>query len=401
MDVSEFGFQWQGKVVFGPGRVKEIGTECRPLGTRAFLATTRDLVSLGVAERVRGLLESAGIAVTQYDGVEPDPTCTAVDAAARVARDAGCSLVVGLGGGSALDFAKGVAVAAGHPGQIWDYVNYTGANAKPVTAGALPSVAVPTTAGTGAEVTNGVVLHNPHTHMKAALLSPHAFPRVAIVDPELTYTMPARVTAMTGFDALTHGIEAFLNVGRHSPLSDLVSLETVRTVVEFLPRALADGGDREARTRMAWAGTLGGVSIALSGATIAHAMGLPLGARLGVAHGLGLSRLEPVVLAHSWEAQPGRCARLADVVGSAPPGADERQRARSVSPWIEEFVDRIGLGALWSPAGIDAAMLDLLTKDVFTYMGRPVQQHRPVFTPDEIRQQFEEALVSAPRRRKG
>jgi alcohol dehydrogenase class IV len=395
MALGNFGFQWWGKVVFGVGRIEEVGTECRLLGTRALLATTRDMVSLGVADRVSKLLESAGIAVTRFDDVEPDPTCVAVDQASQVARADRCEVVVGLGGGSALDFAKGVAVAAGHPSPIWDYVNYTGASAKPVTAAALPSLAIPTTAGTGAEVTQGVVLHNPETHMKAALLSPYAFPKAAVVDPELSYTMPPKVTAMTGFDALTHGIEAFLNAGRRSPVSDLVAMENVRTVTTFLPRVVDRGDDLEARQQMAWAGTLGGMSIALAGATIAHAMGLPLGARLNVAHGLGLSRLLPVVLDHSCETQPERCAALADVVGASRPGMDIAAKAKVLGPWLRDFARRIGLARLWTGEGIDDAMLDLLTEDVFAYMGRPIQQHRPVFTPEQIRRQFAEALQNS------
>lgn len=393
--MDAFGFQWWGKVVFGAGRLAELGAECRALGTQALLVTTRDLVRLGVADRVSQILGAAGVSVTRFDEVEPDPTSVAVDDASQIARQARCDVVVGLGGGSALDFAKGVAVAAAHPEPIWRYVNYTGASALPVTAAALPSVAVPTTAGTGAEVTQGVVLHNPETQMKAALLSPHAFPKVAVVDPELTYTMPAKVTAMTGFDALTHGMEAFLNAQRRSPVSDLVALENVKTVTRYLPRVMECPEDREARAQMAWAGTLGGMSIALSGATIAHAMGLPLGARLHVEHGLGLSRLLPVVLDHSWEAQPERCARLAEVVGASQAGMDLAAQAQSLGPWLRNFTRRIGLDRLWSGEGIDDAVLDLLTKDVFAYMGRPIQQHRPVFTPEQIRRQFAEALQTA------
>ena len=156
----------------------------------------------------------------------------------RLRGGSGCDVVVGLGGGSAIDLAKGVAVAATHPGPIWDYVTYTGANAKPVTAAVLPVIAIPTTAGTGSEVTLGTVLDNPDTAMKAALLSPHVYPRVALVDPELTYTMPPKVTAMTGFDALTHGMEAYLNAVRRNPASDLFALETVRLVVRHLPQVI-------------------------------------------------------------------------------------------------------------------------------------------------------------------
>jgi alcohol dehydrogenase class IV len=315
-----------------------------------------------------------------------------VDGAAELARAAGCDLVLGLGGGSAIDFAKGVAVGATHPGPIWDYVTYTGADAKPVTSATLPVIAIPTTAGTGSEATQGIVLENPERHMKAALLSAHVYPRLAIVDPKLTYTMPVKVTAMTGFDALTHGIEAYLNVEKHNPVSDLFALETVRQVVRHLPRVLDDERDHDARAHMAWAATLGGMSIALSNATVAHAMGLPLGARLGTPHGLGLSRLLPVVLAHSWPAQPERCAVLADTVGAAKPGMSVTEKAQAFVFWLKAFVSDIGLDAMWTGEGVDDAMLDTLTDDVFAYMGRPVQQHQPVFTRSEIRQQFEEAL---------
>ena len=396
MGETPFTVQWPGKLVFGAGRLAALGDEAKSLGCRAFLATTRDLTALGLTGRVRELLETAGLAVTLYEDVQPDPTSVAVDDAAALARGSGCDVVVGLGGGSAIDLAKGVAVAATHPGPIWDYVTYTGANAKPVTAAILPVIAVPTTAGTGSEVTLGTVLDNPDTAMKAALLSPHIYPRGALVDPELTYTMPPKVTAMTGFDALTHGMEAYLNAVRRNPASDLFALETVRLVVRHLPQVIVDPADREARAQMAWAATLGGLSIALSNTTVAHAMGLPMGARLGAPHGLALSRLLPVVLAHSWQAQPTRFAALADAIGSAEPGTDDVAKASGLAPWLKQFIGQIGLTALWKGSEAtqqDSNLLDTLTDDVFAYMGRPVQQHLPVFSRAEMRQMYEEALL--------
>jgi alcohol dehydrogenase class IV len=397
MERSLFTVQWPGKLVFGAGRLAALGDEAKSLGCRAFLATTRDLTALGLTGRVRELLETAGLAVTLYEDVQPDPTSVAVDDAAAIARAAGCDLVIGLGGGSAIDLAKGVAVAATHPGPIWDYVTYTGANAKPVTAAVLPVIAIPTTAGTGSEVTLGTVLDNPDTAMKAALLSPHIYPRVALVDPELTYTMPPKVTTMTGFDALTHGMEAYLNAVRRNPASDLFALETVRLVVCHLPQVIADPTDREARAQMAWAATLGGLSIALSNTTVAHAMGLPMGARLGTPHGLALSRLLPVVLARSWQAQPARFATLADAIGIARPEMGEADKARALAPWLRRFIEEIGLAALWTSPGAEAQpalLLDTLADDVFAYMGRPVQQHLPIFSRSEMRQMYEEALLA-------
>jgi alcohol dehydrogenase class IV len=382
--------QWPGKIIFGAGRLAALGDEAKALGRRAFLATTTDLSALGLTRRVQGLLEGAGLTVTLYEEVQPDPTCLAVDAAAGIAKAAGCDLVIGLGGGSAIDLAKGVAVAATHAGPVWDYVTYTGANARPVTAAVLPVIAIPTTAGTGSEVTLGTVLDNPDTAMKAALLSPHVYPRVALVDPELTYTMPPKVTAMTGFDALTHGMEAYLNAVRSNPASDLFALETVRLVVRYLPRVLVDGNDLDARAAMSWAATLGGISIALSNTTVAHAMGLPMGARLGTPHGLALSRLLPVVLARSWQAQPARYAALAEAVEAE---AKAEVKAEGLTGWLHDFIGQVGLAALWTDQGIDDRTLDLLTDDVFGYMGRPVQQHLPVFTRGEMREMYEEALV--------
>ena len=139
---TAFTMQWPGKIIFGAGRLAALGDEAKALGRRAFLATTTDLSSLGLTRRVQGLLEGAGLTVTLYEEVQPDPTCLAVDAAAGIAKAAGCDLVIGLGGGSAIDLAKGVAVAVTHPGPIWDYVTYTGANAKPVTPAVLPVIAV-------------------------------------------------------------------------------------------------------------------------------------------------------------------------------------------------------------------------------------------------------------------
>jgi alcohol dehydrogenase class IV len=385
--------QWPGKIIFGAGQIEHLGDEAKIYGHHAFLVTMPELSVLGLADRVQQLLEAVGMAVTRFEEVQPDPTCVAVDEAAGLARSANCDLVIGLGGGSAIDFAKGIAVATTHPGPIWDFVTYTGADAKPVTPAVLPVIDIPTTAGTGSVVTNGTVLDNPERHMKAALLSAFVYPRLAIVDPELTYTMPVGTTAMTGFDALTHGIEAYLNVEKRNLASDQFALETVRLVARHLPRVIADGYDRHSRMQMAWAATLGGMSIALSNASVAHAMALPLAARLGTPHGLVLSRLQPVVVAHSWQAQPERCAVLAETVGTTQPGMATADKAQAFVAWLKTFVKDIGLVGMWTDNGLDGKTLDLLTDDVLAYMGRPIQQHRPVFSRAEIRQQFEEALI--------
>jgi alcohol dehydrogenase class IV len=392
-DKEVFQVNWPGRIVFGAGKLAGLGEEAKALGGRhALVITTKDLAKLGVVDRAERILRDAGLTATRFDDVQPDPTCEAVDQAAAAVRAAGVDLLVALGGGSAIDFAKALSAAATHDGPIWQYVTYTGANAKPLGASLLPLIAVPTTAGTGSEVSQGSVLDNPVLEMKAALLSPRMYPRVALVDPELTYTMPPRTTAMTGFDALTHGIESFLNVQRSTPASELFALEAVRRAAANLPLAVRDGGNHAARAEMAWAGTCGGLAIGLSNAAVAHAMALPLGARLGTPHGLALALLQPVVLAHTWEAQPERCATLAETVGAARSGMNIRDKAQAMVAWIDGFVEQIGLKGLWNGKGVDSAMPARLAKDVFAYMGRPVSQYRPVFDEDQVRRMFEEAM---------
>jgi alcohol dehydrogenase class IV len=235
-------------------------------------------------------------------------------------------------------------------------------------------------------------LDNPALEMKAALLTPLMYPRVALVDPELTYTMPARPTAMTGFDTITHGIESFLNVERSSPASELFALEAVRRVAANLPAAVRDGSNHQARAELAWAATCGGLAIGLSNAGVSHAMALPLGARLGTPHGLALAVVQPVVLAHTWEAQPERCAILADTVGATEAGMSEKDKARAFVSWMDDFLAEIGLKEMARGVVVQNGMSATLARDVFTYMGRPVSQYRPVFNEDQIRGMFEEAF---------
>ncbi|MDO8302087.1 MAG: iron-containing alcohol dehydrogenase [Sedimentisphaerales bacterium] len=393
MEIQNFVLNWPGKVIFGSGKIAALADEAKILGKRVLVITTKDLSNLGFTERATTILKSAGLAVDVFDDVQPDPTCVAADAVARIARSNKDDVIVAFGGGSAIDLSKAVSVAVRHEGPIWDYVTYTGANAKPVTSAVLPLIAIPTTAGTGSEVSMGTVLDNPEKHMKAALLSPYVFPRVAIVDPELTYSLPSHITAMTGFDALTHGIESYLNVSRSNPASELLALDAVRRVVRYLPQVVENGNNHEARAQMSWAATVGGVAMALSNVTVAHAMGLPLGSRAHVPHGLGLSRLLPVVMEYSWQAQPRRYAEVAEVVGAAKQGMNDGEKAQALVQWLKDFVRNIGLMKLWAGYAVDEKMLQTLTADVFAYMGRPVQQHLPVFTPEQVREIYAAALI--------
>ena len=191
------------------GKLAVLGEEAKALGSeRALVVTTQDLVNLGVVDRAEGILRDAGLTATRWDDVQPDPTCELVDRAAAAVRRPAWISSWPWAAAAPLISPRGSAAAATHDGPIWEYVDVHRRECQAARRFLLPLIAVPTTAGTGSEVSQGSVLDNPVLEMKAALLSPRMYPRVALVDPELTYTMPPRTTAMTGFDALTHGIES-------------------------------------------------------------------------------------------------------------------------------------------------------------------------------------------------
>ena len=216
--------------------------------------------------RVKKSLADAGVACVHYDGVIPNPTTELVTRGAELAKAEGVDVVIGLGGGSSMDTAKAIAVEATHPGTAWDYNCHT---AGP-TEQTLPILAISTTAGTGSQTTPCAVITKTSAKDKSAIWNKNIFPRAAIVDPEVTLSLPASVTAQTGFDAFCHNFEAYLSVNTN-PLVECMALDAIRIIAAYLPRALADGSDLEARSQMAWADTLGGLTNASAGVTLPHA----------------------------------------------------------------------------------------------------------------------------------
>lgn len=379
------------RIIFGVGQVSTIGEEAARLGRHAGLVTSVELSELRVTDLVQQNLSAAGLNVTVLPVVRGEPTCESVDHLARAVRDAQCDILIGLGGGSCLDSAKGAAIAATHPGQIWDYMTYYGAQQKPTTSAALPVVAVPTTAGSGSEVSPHIVLVNPRRQMKAALTSRVAFPRTALVDPALMRSAPPRVTAISGADALCHGIECYLNASKRSPMSDLAALEAVRLIARALPIAYADGNDLAARSAVAWGATLAGVGLALAGTTVAHALAQPLGARMGLTHGQTVALILPTIITHSWQSEPDRHASLADAVGASRSHMTASERAAVLAPWLQNFFLGLAVYDQVDLRDLDADLVATLADDVMAYMARALTQHRPVFTRDDVRNLYLEA----------
>jgi len=380
------------KIVFGEGQLANIGVHAAPFGHKALVVADPYWVTAGLAATVTGLLRTSGIEATVTSDFSPNPLCSEIDRLGALARGEKCDMVVGLGGGSAIDSAKAVAVIATHEGVIDDYVRWH-RTPKPVSAATLPIIAVPTTSGTGAEATVAAVMSDPITLRKTALASPYIYPRVAIVDPELSASMPPSLTAATGVDALSHAMEAILCPPLRSYFSDMVAFEAVAAVAQYLPRAYKDGSDMEARAKMAWAATLGGISIATSATTVPHALAQPLGVHKNWHHGLAIAIFLPTILEKSWEADPPTFNRLATALGVPEAGLSAGARARSVAGKVRELMDVTGLNSEIAKLSISRATADAIVNDACTYLRALIDRHVKPFSSEELAEIVEQSIT--------
>ncbi|MCX7004885.1 MAG: iron-containing alcohol dehydrogenase [bacterium] len=280
-----FAFHTPRKIVFGAGTRHTLAHEAAALGARACVLTGAHPKRLhDLLASVAGVLELA---------VPDEPRVEQVRAWVAQARAAHCDLVIGIGGGSVLDAAKAVAALLTNTGEVFDYLEVIG-KGNPLTVPAAPCIAVPTTAGTGAEATCNTVLQATAPHVKVSIRSPLLMPTVALVDPELTVSQPAQVTAAAGMDALTQLLEAFVSTSAN-PLSDAVCREGLRRIGPALPAVLHDGADTAARADMAFAALCSGMALANARLGAVHGMAGPLGGLSGAPHGVLCARLVPLV----------------------------------------------------------------------------------------------------------
>jgi alcohol dehydrogenase class IV len=291
-----FEFATATRIVFGPGALGEAGAAARHFGRHAFVVTGRN------PERAGCLLDglAAEGVVTTTCALAGEPTTDAVVAAAAQARAAGADLVIGFGGGSPIDAAKAVAALLTNPGDLFDYLEVVG-RAQPITRPAAPCLAIPTTAGTGAEVTRNAVLASPAHRVKVSLRSPFLLPRLALVDPALTNDLPPALTASTGLDALTQLIEPYV-CSRANPLTDGICAEGLRRAARALRIACHDGHNAAAREDMAVASLCGGLALANAGLGAAHGFAAPIGGMFPAPHGAVCAALLPHVMAANLQA---------------------------------------------------------------------------------------------------
>jgi alcohol dehydrogenase len=282
------------KLVCGPGCIQQIGEEAQGLGRKALIVTYPDIRRLGILDTVVKSLESKGIAIKIYEDLEPNPRAPSIDRGAIVARQGKVDLVIGLGGGSAMDAAKCIALASSGQAPIWDYVMN-----KAAVTGPVPSlIQVPTLAGTGSEINPIAVITDWESHEKRILVHPALWAKAAIVDPAVTLSVPAKLTASGGLDTLAHILECYLMPQEPLPINDALREGVMKVVVRTLPRVLAHPEDMDARAQLSWASTFAGSGISRFGGTVGnmtcHGIEHGVGGYFDINHGAGLAALLPV-----------------------------------------------------------------------------------------------------------
>ncbi len=303
-----FEFNLPTRILFGAGQLEKLGKECKKIGSRPLLATGRSAMRrTGILDRVLELLKSAGITPVLFEKIEPNPRAKTVDEAGRVVRSEKCDFVIGLGGGSAMDAAKGIAAVAKSNRPVWDHI-YSGEGQTyiPVRE-ALPIVCVPTIAATGSEANRGGVITNDDTNEKAGLFSPALFPTLSIVDPELTISCPLEYTLDGGIDIISHVIETYFTGTSTSYLQDRFSESIIKTVINYLPKAAKNPGDLEARTHLSWCSTValsGVVNLGRGGSYPLHALEHCVSGHYDISHGRGLALLLPPLMKYTAAARP-------------------------------------------------------------------------------------------------
>jgi alcohol dehydrogenase YqhD (iron-dependent ADH family) len=362
-----FEFHNPTHLIFGAGVLSQLGEAVRKHGKKALLVTGGGSVKRsGSFDRAVASLKDAGVAVAECSGVEPNPKITSVKRGAQVARDENCEVVIALGGGSTMDAAKVMAAAVYYEGDPWDMIVHGQENLY-VPTRALPIVTVPTLAATGSEMNSGAVISNEETTLKSFVVADCLYPRVALVDPELTVSVPQDQTAFGVCDLITHVTESYFNGIDGTPIQDRFAEGVILTAMEWGPKAVADGSDLEARTQVQWASVValnGWVQIGTAFTPPVHMIEHTLSAHHDVTHGAGLAVVNPAWMRFAAKSRPAKFIQFAErIFGLKAKKADDMDCVFEGINRFEEFLHSMGCPTRLSQLGIGDDLLAVYAQD--------------------------------------
>ena len=374
-----FSFRAAGEIIFGAGAIEGAGAIIkRHGGKKILMVVDAGFAQAGPLEKITDALKKEKLPFILFDTVDPEPRVEVADRCGELAKKERCDFVLGVGGGSAMDTAKAAAILATNEGCARDFQGLNKV-AKP----GLPKGMVPTTAGTGSEVTFTAVFVNEDEKKKAGINSPFLYPEMSILDPELTLGLPAAVTAFTGMDALTHAVESYTSKAA-SPMSEMFSEEAIRRIGRSLRQAVDQGSDLNARTHMLFGSLLAGIGLANAGVTAAHSLAYPLGGIYRVPHGVANALLLPAVMEFNAFSSLEKFARIAGLLGGEAEGLSVRDAAILAVETVKRLAKDIGIPQRLSDLGIPEFAISGMA-DEAVKVTRPLENNpRPVSLEEAI-----------------
>ncbi|SHF55004.1 alcohol dehydrogenase [Desulforamulus putei DSM 12395] len=353
-----FNFKLPTEIEFGPGSITKLPEKIASFNaSKVMIVTDSGIVKAGILERIVNVLAKAEFSHAVFDQVESDPSTKTIEKIRDMAKQEEVDLLVAVGGGSSIDATKGARVLLANGGKLLEYAGLNKVKTK-----GIPLIAIPTTAGTGSEVTIFAVLTELDQNLKFTIASPCLAPDLAILDPELTLLLPPMMTAATGLDALTHAIEAYTSLASQ-PICDVLALESIELIYKYLPQATTNGSNLEARTQMLKAQLMAGVAFNNTNLGLSHAIASPLGGHFHIPHGIANAIMLPYVMNFNVPAAPEKYARIAEAMGITLLGKDIYEDAYEAPKAVEKLVELCGLPRKLRDAGAKEEKLDDVARD--------------------------------------
>ncbi|MBD3381645.1 MAG: iron-containing alcohol dehydrogenase [candidate division Zixibacteria bacterium] len=391
--MENFILRMPAKMIFGPGEVAKVGEEASVYGNKVMLVTGKNSVrKTGLLDRVTKFLTDSRLEYVHFDRIEPNPRATTVDEAGKIAREENCELVLGVGGGSAMDASKAIAAVAHSGYPIWEHVyNDDRDRIRPIED-ALPIILVPTLAATSSESNRGGVITNRETNEKVPFFAEPLFPKVSIIDPELTLTVGRETTIDGAMDIISHVIESYLTGPDNTPLQDRFTEGVIRTVIENLEKVLDNPGDIEARTNLSWCSTialLGPVNLGRPGPFPLHSVEHVISGHYDISHGKGLAIMFPALMRLTYKDRLEKYASLAKNIFFVETGKMSLDEAGL--EFIERFeawMKKVGMFARLSEVGINAESFETMASDTIRVYGfgkDHIAGYKPLYKQDLMR----------------
>lgn len=357
MTAKTYSFSTARRIVSGPGSVKSVGEHLSLFGVaRALVVTDPGVLKTGIPETVRNLVEASGLKTDLISDVIPEPPIAQVDDLYERIKDGRYEVLIGVGGGSSLDMTKLLAARITNECPVADFLG-----TEMVRKPGLPMVLIPTTAGTGSEVTPNAIVTLPDQELKVGIVSKYFLPNLVVLDPELTLGLPPAMTAATGMDAFIHSLESYISA-KANPLSDTFALRSMRLIARNIRRAYAHGEDLDARHGMLVGSTLGGMALTASGTAAVHALAYPLGGKFGIPHGVANSMLLVPVMEFNFDAIKTKLVDVAEAMGLEGSGTTTDARARAAVDELRALVKDLEIPASLGNYGVEESHLDSLAE---------------------------------------